>query len=70
MTYLERRVEKGRESTMHDLLSRLRGDRGAAETSTIFAWIVVGVLVVFALQAGLEQLGLDVIGWVRGQLGV
>ena len=55
---------------MHELAVRLREDRGAAETSTIFAWIVVGVLVVFALQAGLEQLGIDVVGWVRDQLGV
>lgn len=55
---------------MNELREKLRGEVGAAETSTIFAWIVVGVLVVFALQAGLEQLGVDVIGWVRDQLGV
>ena len=48
----------------------LRSERGAAETSTIFAWIVVGVLVVFALQAGLESLGVDVIDWVRDTLGI
>ena len=55
---------------MNGLREKLREEAGAAETSTIFAWIVVGVLVVFALQAGLEQLGVDVIGWVRDQLGV
>lgn len=54
-----------------DTLRRLVGDeRGAAETSTIFAWIVVGVLVVFALQAGLEALGLDVVQWIRDTLGI
>jgi hypothetical protein len=48
----------------------IREDRGAAETSTIFAWIVVGVLVVMGLLAGLQALGADVIGWVRTQLGM
>ncbi len=55
---------------MGETLKRLRDDRGAAETSTIFAWIVVGVLVVFTLQAGLEALGLDVVTWVRDTLGI
>ena len=34
----------------------LRDEKGAAETSTILAWIVVGVLVVFALRAGLTTI--------------
>ena len=55
---------------MDKLAGRWREDLGAVETSTIFAWIVVGVLVVFALQSGLEALGVDVIAWVRSQLGV
>ena len=42
-------------------------ERGAAETSTILAWIVVGVLVVFALQQGLEEAGLEVIDWIKLQ---
>ena len=46
----------------------LRDEEGAAETSTILAWIVVGVLVVFALRAGLTNVGNDVINWVRGQI--
>jgi len=45
-------------------------DVGAAETSTIFAWIVVGVLVVMGLLAALQALGADVIGFVRTQLGI
>lgn len=46
----------------------LREERGAAETSTILAWIVVGVLVVFALRAGLTNAGNDVIEWVTDQV--
>ena len=46
----------------------LRDEKGAAETSTILAWIVVGVLVVFALRAGLTQAGNDVITWVQNQI--
>lgn len=49
---------------------RLADDGGAAETSTIFAWIVVGVLVVMGLLAALQALGTDVIGFVRTQLGI
>lgn len=53
------------------MISRIaRDERGAAETSTIFAWIVVGVLVVMGLLGALQALGTDVIGWVRGQLGI
>lgn len=48
-------------------LSRLSGEAGAAETSTILAWIVVGVLVVFALQQGLEEAGNQVIDWIKEQ---
>ncbi|MDE0139384.1 MAG: hypothetical protein OXM57_00055 [bacterium] len=46
----------------------LRDEKGAAETSTILAWIVVGVLVVFALRAGLTNVGNDVVNWVRAQI--
>ncbi len=68
---LKRSVEmREGEREMDQLMWRWQDDRGAAETSTIFAWIMVGVLVVFALQAGLEALGLDVIAWVRTQLGI
>ena len=48
-------------------LTRLSGEAGAAETSTILAWIVVGVLVVFALQQGLEEAGNQVIDWIKDQ---
>lgn len=52
-------------------LRKLRDEEiGAAETATIFAWIVVGVLVVVGLLAGLQQLGVDVIQFIRDQLGI
>lgn len=50
------------------LAVRLSDERGAAETSTILAWIVVGVLVVFAMRAGLTEAGTTVISWVKAQL--
>ncbi len=45
-------------------------DTGAAETSAIFAWIVVGVLVVMGLLGALQLLGADVIDFIRAQLGI
>lgn len=50
------------------LAVRLSDERGAAETSTILAWIVVGVLVVFALRAGLTDAGTSVVSWIKTQL--
>ena len=52
---------------MRAFVTRLSGEAGTAETSTILAWIVVGVLVVFALQQGLEEAGNQVITWVKDQ---
>ena len=46
---------------------RLHDERGAAETSTILAWIVVGVLIVFALQQGLQEAGTQVVDWIKDQ---
>jgi hypothetical protein len=59
----------GREASV-DIWRWIDDDIGAAETSTIFAWIVVGVLVVMGLLAALQALGTDVIGFVRDQLGI
>ena len=50
------------------LAVRLSDEREAAETSTILAWIVVGVLVVFALRAGLTDAGTSVVSWIKAQL--
>lgn len=62
---------KVRTSTMARVHARgrwLLDEEGAAETSTILAWIVVGVLVVFALRAGLTDAGNTVITWVTDQI--
>ena len=59
----ERRVS----TIVRTWMTRLSGEAGAAETSTILAWIVVGVMVVFALQQGLEEAGNQVIEWVKDQ---
>lgn len=66
----EVRVKRGARTMalVHVRIRWLRDERGAAETSTILAWIVVGVLVVFALRAGLTNAGNDVITWVQHQI--
>ena len=52
-------------------ISRLRGDEdGAVESAQIFAWIVVTVIAIMALGAMMQALGVDVINWVRTQIGI
>jgi hypothetical protein len=48
----------------------LRLDEGAVETTQIFAWIAVVVVAVVAAGALIQALGVNVIEWVRGQIGV
>lgn len=43
---------------------------GAVESAQIFAWIVVTVIAIMALGALLQVLGVDVINWVRTQIGI
>jgi len=53
------------------LLGELRRDEaGAVESAQIFAWIVVTVIAIMALGAMLQALGVDVINWVRTQIGI
>lgn len=47
-----------------------RGETGAVESAQIFAWIVVTVIAIMALGALMQALGVDVINWVRDQIGV
>lgn len=47
-----------------------RDERGAVESAQIFAWIVVTVIAIMALGAMLQALGVDVINWVRDQIGI
>ena len=44
------------------------GDRGAVETSQIFAWIAVVVVAIIGVSAALNALNIDVINWVREQV--
>ena len=62
-----RTVPMGSKRLARSWSALIRDERGAAETSTILAWIVVGVLVVFALQQGLEEAGAQVIDWIKDQ---
>jgi hypothetical protein len=47
-----------------------RDERGAVESAQIFAWIVVTVIAIMALGAMMQALGVDVINWVRDQIGI
>ena len=47
-----------------------RDEAGAVESAQIFAWIVVTVIAIMALGALLQALGVDVINWVRDQIGI
>ncbi len=47
-----------------------RDEEGAVESAQIFAWIVVTVIAIMALGALLQALGVDVINWVRDQIGI
>ncbi len=56
---------------LRQAICRLRGDEaGAVESAQIFAWIVVTVIAVMALGAMMQALGVDVINWVRAQIGI
>ena len=46
----------------------LGDDRGAVETSQIFAWIAVVVVAIIGVSAALNALNVDVINWVREQV--
>lgn len=48
----------------------LRDEDGAVESAQIFAWIVVTVIAIMALGALMQALGVDVINWVRDQIGI
>ncbi len=53
------------------IVEQLRRDEtGAVESAQIFAWIVVTVIAIMALGAMMQALGVDVINWVRTQIGI
>jgi hypothetical protein len=47
---------------------RLRGDAGV--TTEVIAWGVVSVGILVAIGAALRQLGVDIVDWIRSQLGL
>lgn len=56
---------------MRGLVGDVRRDEtGAVESAQIFAWIVVTVIAIMALGGLMQALGVDVINWVRDQLGI
>ncbi len=50
-------------------LARL-GDEAGFQTAEAIGIAAVGLLVLLAVLAAMETLGVDVIEWMRGQLGV
>ncbi len=60
----------GVRSIIDRVVIELRQDEGAVETTQIFAWIAVVVVAVVAAGVLIQALGVDVINWVRGQIGV
>ncbi len=53
------------------VLSRMQHDEsGAIESAQIFAWIAVTVAAIVLLGGMLEVLGVDLINWVRGEIGI
>ena len=55
------------ENLLHDIR---QGEVGAVESAQIFAWVAVTVVAIMGLGALLNQLGIDVINWVRTQIGI
>ncbi len=44
--------------------------RGAVESAQIFAWIVVTVIAIMATVGIMQALGVDVLCWIRDQIGI
>ncbi len=50
---------------------RIRADEdGAVESAQIFAWIVVTVIAIMATVGIMQALGVDVLCWIRDQIGI
>ena len=49
--------------------AKLRSEAGAS-TVEVLSWAAMSVVAIVAIGAALQVLGLDVINYVRGQLGV
>ena len=56
-------------TTLATLRSRLRSEAGAS-TVEVLSWAAMSVVAIVAIGAALQVLGLDIINYVRAQLGV
>ena len=56
-------------ATLAALGAKLRSEAGAS-TVEVLSWAAMSVVAIVAIGAALQVLGLDVINYVRGQLGV
>ena len=54
----------------HALRCLRRDEAGAIESAQIFAWIAVTVAAIVLMGGMLEVLGVDLINWVRDQIGI
>ena len=55
---------------MHAALQRLRGGEHGFQTAEAIAIAAVGIIVLAAILAVLQVLGVDVINWLRSQFGI
>lgn len=55
---------------MHTALQRVREDEGGFQTAEAIAIAAVGIIVLAAILAVLQVLGVDVINWLRNQFGI
>ena len=55
---------------MHSALQRLREDDAGFQTAEAIAIAAVGIIVLAAIMAVLQVLGVDVINWLRSQFGI
>ena len=55
---------------MHTALQRVRDGEGGFQTAEAIAITAVGIIVLAAILAVLQVLGVDVINWLRSQFGI
>ncbi|HKZ29531.1 MAG TPA: hypothetical protein VJ482_07805 [Acidimicrobiia bacterium] len=55
---------------LYAALRRVRDDDGGFQTAEAIAIAAVGIIVLAAILAVLQVLGVDVINWLRSQFGI
>jgi len=56
--------------TLHEALARVGDDERGFQTAEAIAIAAVGIIVLAAILAVLQVLGVDVINWLRDQFGI